>query len=49
MLKKQKERSKLIKHVRARLPAKHKLAKKSWCNLPKDVSALALKYAVPSE
>ena len=49
MLKKQKERSKLIKHVRARLPAKHKLAKKGWCDLPKDVSALALQYAVPSE
>jgi len=49
MLKRQPERAKLIKHVRARLPAKHKLAKKGWCELPEDISALALEYAVPDK
>lgn len=47
MLKKQKERAKLITHVRARLPTKHKLAQRGWCDLPKEVSALAVEYAVP--
>ena len=46
-LKKEKERAKLIAHVRDSLPPTHPLRKKGWCALPEAVQALAIEVAVP--
>ena len=49
MLKKIKERKKLIAHVRDLLPANHPLREKGWCALPQQVEALAIEVAVPDK
>ena len=47
MLKKVKERKKLLSHVRDLLPPDHPLRASGWCALPQQVEALATSVAVP--